>query len=155
MKIFITVGTQDKPFKRLIDMAEELALNYDIYIQNGFTEYKGNIAHSEYLDKDEMSKKIKEADLIISHGGVGSITEALKLNKKVIAVARLAKYGEHQHDHQLEIIEAFKKKGYILAYDEQDDINKLVLESLNFNPKPFISHTLEFNQKLKDYLATF
>lgn len=53
---------------------------------------------------ERMECLIDEADLIITHGGVGSVISSVKMWKKEIASPRLAKYGEHTNDHQLQII---------------------------------------------------
>ena len=52
--------------------------------------------------------QLRKSDIVISHGGTGAIISSLKQEKKVIAVPRLAKYGEHVDDHQLQILEQFK-----------------------------------------------
>ena len=73
-----------------------------------------------------MDKYIDEADLVITHGGVGTIFSALKKNKKVIAIPRLEKYGEHINDHQIEICEELEKEGYILYYKDVSYCFKLI-----------------------------
>ena len=74
-----------------------------------------------------MEEYISKADIIISHGGVGTIFSAIKRGKKVIAIPRLEKYGEHINDHQIEICEELEKEGYILYYkDGIDDLDKLI-----------------------------
>ena len=71
---------------------------------------------------DEFDKLIKECDILITHGGVGNILTGLKYNKKIIAAARLEKYGEHTNDHQLQIVNNFYEKGYFTPYGEVFDI---------------------------------
>ena len=61
----------------------------------------------DLIPMDEFDEMIKKCDLLITHGGVGSIITGLKNNKKVIAAARLSKYNEHVNDHQLQIIDNF------------------------------------------------
>ena len=63
------------------------------------------------VPQDEFAKLVDKADVIITHGGVGSIITAITKGKKVIAVPRLGKYNEHVNDHQVEIIESFNEKG--------------------------------------------
>ena len=58
---------------------------------------------------------INDCNILITHGGVGSIISGLKKDKKVIAVPRLEKYKEHVNDHQLQIIENFNNKKYIIG----------------------------------------
>ena len=53
----------------------------------------------------------------MSHGASGSIMKALNADKKVIAVTRLEKYGEHINDHQIQNNEAFRDNHYVLMAD--------------------------------------
>ena len=110
--IFVTLGTQDKAFTRLLEMIDKEITNGNIkekvIVQAGFTKYNTkNMQIFSLLDKDDFDKYIKDCDLLITHGGVGSILTGLKNNKKVIACPRLAKYNEHMNDHQKQIIERF------------------------------------------------
>jgi len=107
--IFVTLGTQDKQFKRLLKNIDEWIASNNIkdkiIVQSGFTKYNSeNMEIFDLLDKDDFDKYIKECDLLITHGGVGSILTGLKNNKVVIACPRLAKYGEHINDHQKQIM---------------------------------------------------
>ena len=105
--IFVVLGTQDKQFCRLIKEIEELKkdgiIKEKIVIQAGCTKYKSkDIEILEYIPMTEFNKYIKNASYIITHGGVGSILDSLKYDKKVIAVPRLEKYNEHVNNHQIE-----------------------------------------------------
>ena len=151
MKIFVTLGTQDKAFDRLIGEAKKIK-GHDVFVQNGYTKCEG-LKHVDYMDQEMFIECIDEADIIITHGGVGSILSALKRNKKVIACARLAKYHEHTNDHQLEIITKFEEAGYILSLNEGDDINLLIEQASVFRPKKYIDHQSSFVKKLDDYIS--
>ena len=50
------------------------------------------------------------------------MVSAIKKGKKVIAVPRLKKYGEHVNDHQKEIIETFRKQGLIIGIDDVSEL---------------------------------
>ena len=117
--ILVTLGTQDKSFKRLleaIDRQVELGNIKDkIVVQAGCTKYESkNMEIFDLIPMEKFDDLIKSCDLLITHGGVGSIITGLKNDKKVIAAARLEKYKEHTNDHQLQIIENFSNDGYIL-----------------------------------------
>ena len=117
--IFVAIGTQDKSFERLLKIIDENiqnnVINEDVIVQAGYTKYKSdNMQIFDYVSIDDFNKYINECSLFITHGGVGNILSALKANKKVIAVPRLAKYKEHTNDHQLQIVNNFYEKGYIL-----------------------------------------
>ncbi len=155
--IFVTLGTQDKVFERLLkDIDHEIIkgnIKDKVIVQAGFTKYNSkNMVVFDLLDKDEFDKYIQECDLLITHGGVGSILTGLKNNKKVIAAPRLAKYNEHINDHQKEIIEKFSMAGYILPYNEGDDLGKTIKASQKFKPNKYVSNTDNMIKIIKNYI---
>ena len=126
--ILVTLGTQDKSFERLVKAIDKEIENGNIkdkvIVQAGYTKYKSdNMEIFDFVLPDKLDKLMKEADILITHGGVGSILGALKYDKPVIAAARLSKYKEHTNDHQKQIVAEFVKEGYIL---ELDDFSNLV-----------------------------
>jgi len=144
--VFVTLGTQDKSFKRLLNDIDECIDNRiikdKVVVQAGYTKYDSkNMEIFDLLDKDDFDKYISECDLLICHGGVGSILTGLKNNKKVIACPRLFKYNEHINDHQEQIVDKFSKLGYILAYNEGDNLDEIIIKSKKFKPKKYISNT--------------
>lgn len=135
--ILVLLGTQNNSFHRLL---EEIEKNIDagnitdkVVVQAGFTKYKSNkMEIFDMIPQEELDKLIKEADLVITHGGVGSIMAAVKQGKKVIAVPRLKKYGEHVNDHQLEIIETFKKQGIIIGINNVTELAQALKDAEAF-----------------------
>ena len=110
--VYVSLGTQDKKFPRLLQevdkMIEKGIIKDEVIAQIGQTKYESkNMKLYDYLSKEDVLKYMKESRFIITHGGVGTILDALKLNKKVIAVARLKLYKEHVNDHQLQIIKEY------------------------------------------------
>ena len=145
--IFVTLGTQDKAFPRLLKAVEEEIISgnikEEVIVQAGHTNF-----HSEYMQifdfkaKEEIVKLIEACSLLITHGGVGSIvSDGLKHHKKVIAAPRLKKYKEHTNDHQLQIIDTFEQEGYLLAFREGDQLSHVLEKAKSFCPKEFISNT--------------
>lgn len=120
-RIFITLGSQKFQFNRLLKVVDELCENgtidaEDVFAQIGYSDYiPNNYCYKEFLDRDEFSKEMGKADIVITHGGTGAIIGAVKKNKKVIAVPRRAKYGEHVDDHQLQLIEQFDELNLICS----------------------------------------
>ena len=147
--ILVTLGTQDKGFPRLLEAVEKQIKNGNIkekvIVQAGLTEYETDLMEMfDLVPQKEFDKYIDEASLVITHGGAGSILTAVKKGKKVIAAARLEKYGEHLNDHQLQIIDNFTKAGYILGLDDFDKLGELVKESKKFKPKKYKSNKDNF-----------
>lgn len=155
--IFVTLGTQDKKFERLLvaidKEIEKGNIKEKVIVQAGFTNYKSDkMEIYDLLDKDAFDKYIKECDLLITHGGVGSILMGLKNNKKVIACPRLFKYNEHINDHQVQIIENFSKSGYLLSYNDGEDLSTVLKKVKTFKPKKFISNNDKIIEIIKDYI---
>ncbi len=155
--IFVTLGTQDKSFKRLlenIDKEIEKGIIKDkVIVQAGHTKYNSkNMEIFDLIDKDKFDKYINECDLLITHGGVGSIITGLKNNKKVIACPRLAKYNEHINDHQLQIIERFVENNYILSYYENDNLEDILKKVSKFKPNKYKSNTENMINLITKYI---
>ena len=144
--IFVTLGTQDKSFKRLLEVIDKEiqqgCIKDKVIVQSGFTKYNSkNMEIFDLLDKEDFDKYIKECDLLITHGGVGAILTGLKNNKKVIACPRLAKYKEHMNNHQVQIIKRFSDAGYILPYYENDNLGDIIKSAKKFVPNKYKSNT--------------
>lgn len=128
--IFVTVGSRGYPFNRLFERLDALyetgTLSEPMFAQIGTSTYKPK--HYEYkafISQEEFLEKIEQADIVVSHGASGSIMKALNAGKKVIAVTRLEKYGEHINDHQIQNNEAFSTNGYVLMADlELEDLDE-------------------------------
>ena len=149
--ILVTLGTQHQEFTRILDYIEKSNIKDKIIVQAGYTKYKSKkMKMFDFIDYDKMAEYVKDADLIITHGGTGSITGPLKEGKKVIACARLAKYGEHVDDHQTEIVDVFSDEGYILKLDENANLDDLIKKAKTFKPKEFKSNTKNFINRLID-----
>jgi len=156
--ILVMVGTQDKPFTRLLDAVNDYAKKAKdkIIVQRGLTPYESKYMDvHDFFSPEETDKLIKEADIIICHGGVGTITTALKYHKPVIAAARLKEYGEHTNDHQKQIIEKFTDNGYILELKDFSQLDKLIKETKTFKPKEFKSNNKVFVDKLKNKIDSY
>lgn len=151
--ILVTLGTQHQEFTRLLDYIEKSKIKDEIIVQAGYTKYKSKkMKMFDFIDYDKMAEYVRDADLIITHGGTGSITGPLKDGKKVIACARLAKYGEHVDNHQTEIVDVFADEKYILKLDENIKLDDLIKKAKSFEPKKFESNTSNFIKTLEKEL---
>ncbi len=150
--VLVTLGTQTQKFERLLKKVEESSLNDEIIVQAGGTkDYKSKkMQIIEFINYEEMSKLIEKADFIITHGGTGSILMPLQKNKKVIACARLEKYGEHINDHQKELVSIFAEDGYILELHENEKLDDVLKKLKNWQPKKYVSNTENFIKNLKE-----
>ena len=143
--ILVTLGTQDKEFVRVLKEIDRLidkkVITEEVVVQAGYTKYESkNMKIFDYVSKKELEEYMEKANFIITHAGVGSIFDALKKGKKIIAVPRLSKYKEHNNDHQLELIEEFKKENLILPVIEMDELEDAVKSIKKFKPSKYTSN---------------
>ena len=155
--ILITLGTQDKDFSRLLKAVEKQIKKGNIkdrvIAQIGNTKYESDVMETfDLIPADKFDDFIDKCDVLITHGGVGSILTGLKNNKKVIAAARLSKYKEHVNDHQLQIIKRFVKDGYILGLRDFDKLDKVLKKVETFKPRKYASNTENFIKLIEDYI---
>ena len=154
--ILVMLGTQNNSFHRLLEKIEQLIKNNTIkdkvIVQAGYTKFKSDYMQIfDMISREKLEGYQKQADLIITHGGVGSIITSLKLGKKVIAVPRLHEYSEHVNNHQVEIVELFDKKGYILGCMDVEKLGETLERVKNFTPKKY---ELD-NHKMLDTIEKF
>lgn len=148
--IFVTVGTHEQPFDRLIKKIDELVENQtiteEVFIQTGFSTYQPKYCKYEnFISYDTMQHTIKEARVVITHGGPSSFLNVLQYNKNPIVIPRKLKYNEHVNDHQLRFLQEVVKKGYDIVIVENE--NELKGAILNYNNKAikFLSNNNQFN----------
>jgi len=131
--IFVTVGSRNYPFDRLFKeldkLCDEGVIQDKIFAQIGTSTYKPkNFEYKDFISQEEFLAKVKESNYVITHGASGSIMKALNEDKKVIAVTRLEKYGEHINDHQIQNNEAFGENGYVLPVFEMDELKDAIIK---------------------------
>lgn len=144
--IFVTLGSQKFQFNRLLKELDRLVAENKIqdklFAQIGYSDYKPQ--HHEYkdfLDRDEFKKIMGECDTVIAHGGTGAIITAVKQGKKVIAIPRLAKYGEHVDDHQIQLVDEFKELNLIEPVYDEKDLERAINEIKTKTFNEYVSNT--------------
>lgn len=157
-KIFITLGSQKFQFNRLLIAVDKLCekkviCGDDVFAQTGYSDYiPKNFGYNNFLDREEFGVEMSKADIVITHGGTGAIIGAVKKGKKVIAVPRRAKYGEHVDDHQLQLVGQFKELDLICECDDVDKIGdalEIVKKSVY---KSYVSNTKIIIDNIERYI---
>lgn len=137
--ILVLLGTQNNSFHRLLEKMDELiekgVITEKVMVQEGYTKYESNnMRIFDLIPQEELERYQEQADLIITHGGVGSIISSIKKGKKVIAVPRRHEYQEHVNNHQEQIVESFNKKGYIIGIKQVEELEEAIIKMQNFTP---------------------
>ena len=157
LMILVLLGTQNNSFSRLLEEVERCInsniIKEEVIVQAGYTKFKSK--HMKIFDLIS-TKKLEElqdkANIIITHGGVGSIVSSIKKGKKVIAIPRLHKYGEHVNDHQKEIVNMFGEKKYIIACNEVSDLENALKKIETFLPEKYKCETSNIINIIESYI---
>ena len=106
------------------------------------------------MDRGKFAEVMDQCSTVITHGGTGVIIGAVKKGKKVIAVPRLARYGEHVDDHQMQLLHQFDELGIICACYDTEQLGKCyqALEQMNF--RPYVSNTHVIIESIESYLCS-
>lgn len=136
--LFATVGAT-LPFDRLIDTVGALKASGDItervIAQTGVGGHApSGLETTETLPFDRVQEILREARVVVCHGGTGSLITALRQGCHVIAVPRLSKLGEHYDDHQAEITDAFARRGLIQVANTSDEMRSALAETRRREP---------------------
>lgn len=131
--IFITVGTHEQPFDRLLRCIDKMVvnglINEKIICQKGYTNYEPQYYNAgKLISYDCMRENIEKARIVVTHGGPSSFIETLSVGKIPIVVPRKKEFGEHVNDHQLDFSRQIKKRmnNIIVAETEEEIIDAIV-----------------------------
>ena len=162
--IFVTVGTHEQPFDRLIKKIDELKKNdiveEEFVVQIGYSEYIPKYCKwSKFFSYQEMTKYIREANIVITHGGPASFISPLQMSKIPIVVPRQEQYKEHINNHQLKFCRMVKEKmnNIILienidelgdAINNYNDIIQMLCDNMSSNNELFNKKLDELIKKI-------
>lgn len=133
--IFVTVGTHEQPFNRLVAEVDRLRRNgiiqTEVVIQTGYTDYIPLACqYKSMMGFHEMEQLIARADIVITHGGPGSIFGVLKQFKIPIVVPRRSDYNEHVDMHQCEFARHLQQRNNVLTVFDIEDLEDKII---NYN----------------------
>lgn len=156
--IFVTVGTHEQPFNRLLKcidkMVEDGKIKEEVIMQKGYTDYEPkHCKSSKLMPYEEMQENIKKARIVVTHGGPASFLDPLKYGKIPVVVPRKKEFNEHVNDHQLEFSKEVESrmKNIIVAETDEEIIDAIVnydkkIKKLNNKNN---SNNKQFNEKLE------
>ena len=156
--ILVTVGTQRFPFNRLLkkvdDLIDKKVVADEVIGQTGHSDYRPRYySGSDFFEEEEFYALIDRCEILITHGGIGTITKGLLLKKKVIIVPRRKEYGEHIDNHQMEIGERFSEMGYTVFCRDPDRLEDALKEIDRIDSKPFHLSWVRSAGFVRDYLS--
>jgi len=129
--IFVVSGTQkfqfDRMFKAIDVLVEQGKITDEIFAQIGSSNYiPKNFKCERFLPMQTFDNCIDNADLIIAHSGGGVTVTSLAKGKRMVVIPRLAKFGEHVDDHQLEIANAFGERNLLEVCHDLENLEAAI-----------------------------
>lgn len=114
--IFVTVGTHHQPFTRMLAALESIAGDEELVVQYGPGSPPARASRAEaFMPFDQMLDCYRQARVVITHAGVGSILCATREGHTPLVVPRQHALGEHVDDHQVELTRALEERGVVVA----------------------------------------
>lgn len=155
--ILVMLGTQNNSFHRLLEEVQKCiddkSIDEEVIVQAGATKFKSrDMKIFKLVSTKRLNEYVDNASYVITHGGVGSIVSCIKKGKKVIAVPRYSKYGEHVNDHQLQIIQTFDSQGFIKGIKDISELEEAIKEIKDFKPQEFVSNTQNIINIIDDFI---
>jgi len=125
------VGTHSEPFDRLVGAVERAAaggvLPGPVRLQAGVAQLASpHVEVEAWLPREEVIRRMAEAEIVVVHGGAGMISSALHAGRRPIVMCRLRRHGEHVDDHQLQLATKLAEVG--LAVVVEDTITEADVE---------------------------
>lgn len=160
MKIFVVYGNMNLDFKTLTNSLKSISHLPEVFIQSGYSEVpklNKNWQIFDFIPRKQFLDLISLSDIIISHAGVGIISEALKFNKKPIIIARRKKYNEHTNDHQFEFLNQYVNDNIFNVFESGEELLNLIeLKVFLKNPsRRFITNLDPMKKDLFLYLNKY
>ena len=131
--IFVTVGTHEQSFNRLLEKVDELkntkVIADEVIVQRGYSTYLPKSCQCyDFLPYCKMEELQKKAKLIITHGGPSSFIYPISIGKIPIVVPRQKKYAEHVNDHQLIFCQELIKRNFpIICLEDINELKNIIL----------------------------
>lgn len=156
--IFCIVGSQKFQFERLIREMDRLVgdgiIQDEVIAQIGVCHYEPkHLKWQRFMDKNEFDHNIAECDVLVTHAGEGCIMTGLLKGRKVIAVPRFARFGEHLNDHQLQIARAMEKQNCLINVEDISMLEEVFLHLDEYQLTPYETGKERIIQTICDFIG--
>jgi UDP-N-acetylglucosamine transferase subunit ALG13 len=149
--IFVTVGTNEAPFDRLLLALAEVGADEDLVVQHGPSAVQPPRASCfASLSYEELADLVRRARVVVSHAGVGSVLTALANGKRPIVVPRLRRFGEAVDDHQLLFARRLEQTELVTLVEDLSQLSEALRSSSDA-----VSIKLEADRRLIDELRAY
>lgn len=152
--IFVTVGTNEARFERLLRAVAALPTDESFVIQHGHSPAvrRPNCELVDFLPFDAMVETMRSARVVVTHAGVGSVMVALSNGKRPVVVPRRKAFGEAVDDHQLELGRRFAQAGFVTLVETERALADALAQEQGTASLP--KDTSALADELRDFLES-
>lgn len=146
------------PFKRLVESVDTLIeqgkITETVFGQIGNCTYKPKHFNFVYeLSSEAFEERMRLADKVIAHAGIGTIVMALQHKKPIVIVPRMKKYSEHVNDHQMDTAKRFEEQGHILVAHTQEQLLEKLSLLETFQSVPREPHIDDLTNRVRSFIS--
>jgi len=154
--ILVTVGNATQSFCRLLEAVDTLSGQgffgeERVFMQTGNSKdfHPEFCDYESFLPMEHFQRMFENSDLIICHGGCGTLLDAVRLGKIPVVMPRRKVYGEHVNDHQLQLTRALAAEGKVIPAYEPEHLPRAIAEARRPGRKP----TSSSPSRMRDLVA--
>jgi UDP-N-acetylglucosamine transferase subunit ALG13 len=153
--ILVTCGASQIPFDRLLEAVGRLDVDEEVLVQHGPSAVRPAGARCvNFLALDELTAAVRDARVVVSHSGVGTILLALSNGKQPCVVPRRRAFGETVDDHQLESARRFAAAGLVRLVEDPADLGAVLADGTADGSWTAAGGELSLVTELRGYIAT-
>lgn len=145
-RVVVTLGTERYPFVRaLVMISGAVPLAAELLFQTGHTPLDDRVRDASYrrwVPYDELTRAVAQADVCISHAGVGSVLSALRAGKHPLVIPRRADLGEHVDNHQLELARILHERGLVTVAPRDGNVGPLLEDVARRSTAPAVARSI-------------
>jgi UDP-N-acetylglucosamine transferase subunit ALG13 len=128
--IFVTVGTSEDRFDRLMTAVGALERTERLLVQTGASDVRpAGATCLDFLPYDELVEYVRAARVVVTHAGVGTVLTALLAGKRPVVVPRLRRLGEAVDDHQLAFARRLAGAGLVTLVEDVSELGAAVADT--------------------------
>ncbi len=134
-RVVVTIGTDHHPFDRLMRWVDDLVAagvipGHRALVQFGSSRRPRNAPARALIPRDELVGLMEQADVVVGHGGPGTIMDARSAGRRPVVVPRLARLGEVVDDHQVTFSRRLAESDKIVLAEDSETFAAVVRRGL-------------------------
>ena len=137
--VFVSVGTDHHPFDRVLTWIDRFATvriaagrPITVFVQSGTSTaaLPDHIESSDLVPYETMVDLMKQANVVVSHGGPATIMDARDLGNRPIVVPRDPELGEHVDGHQQRFARFLGERDQVTLAEDYDTFSTSLEQAL-------------------------